>query len=151
VTTAQEDPDKYLRDSVMIEPLQVSEEFVRLPSDLAYWNSKYADALRQHLLAKLTVEETEAELYGRHRDRLLAAGSKATVNEIDAAVQSDPELHQARLAAIDAEVTKARVHGIVSAVSAKRECLVSLGAQLRQEMENDPVVRARHANANVRG
>lgn len=142
--------EKYLKDCVAIEPLAIQEEFTRLPADLAYWNDRYAAALRAHLLAKLDSEETHSRLYIAHRERMLAAGVKPTESQVEAQIDNDPEMHQARLAMVDSEVDKGRLRGIVDAVSTKRDMLVSLGSHIRTEMEGDLVIRKRHAEAHER-
>jgi hypothetical protein len=148
--TEPTDTDEFLKESIKIEPLAIQEEFVRMPADLAYWNGRYATALKAHLLAKLRLDETKSKLFMLHRERLLAAGARATEAQIEAAVETDPEYHQVRLAIIDAEVERSRARGIVEAVTTKRDMLVSLGSHIRTEMEGDIAIRSQHSNAHGR-
>jgi hypothetical protein len=143
------DPDEYRRDCVRIEPLCMEEEFVRLPADLAHWNAQLSDAVRAFLLAKLNLEETEAKLTIVHREALIAENGKTTESQVAAAVTVDPKLHAARVMLIEAEVAKGRIGGFAEAVKAKRDMLISLGAQLRAEMQGDPSIRQTHANARM--
>jgi hypothetical protein len=144
-----EEPDaaEYARLSVAIEPLALQEEYVRLPSDMAHWGARYARAFKAWKLAALAEERVEAELHLEHRERLAMLGGGEgkkgpTVDAVKSAVVNDQRYHDAHYRTIEAEVEKLRVQGTLEAVRAKREMLVSLGAQLRAEMQSDPRVRA---------
>ena len=139
------DPDEFLRDCVRIEPLVIEEEFVRLPSDLAYWNGRFADCQRTYQLAKLDAEETEAKLRIIHREMLLAAGGKTTESQVDSAVTVDGATRDSRVKLIEADVAMKRVGGIVDAIRTKRDMVISLGAHMRAELQGDPVLRHQRA------
>jgi len=147
------DEDKvrdYAKDCTKIMPEAIQEEFVRMPADLGFWNERCADALRAHLLAKLAKDETHSRLYIHHRERMAAAGHKATETQVEAAIDTDPEMHEAQLRVVDTQVDYQRARGVVDAVSCKRDMLQSLGAHIRTEMEGDLVIRNRVAGANGR-
>jgi hypothetical protein len=139
---AEKTPDEFLRDCVQIEPLALEEEFIRMPADLAYWTQRYAEAQRKCMLAKLDLDETDARLTLMHRERMLAVGDKATEKIVDSAVTSDPAMHAARAAFIEAEYEKNKLNGTVDAIRTKKDMLVSLGAHIRAELQGDPALRA---------
>jgi len=114
---------------------------VRLPADLAHWNARFADAYEAFLEADLAFDKMESRLAVEHREELLAMGSKATEAAVREAVQTDPRWSQARMARIDAEVDKVRARGVVDAILAKKDMLISLGAHVRQEIDNNPTLR----------
>jgi hypothetical protein len=131
---------KAVRDAVKIEPLAMQEEFVRIPADLSYWNAQYADLLRRFLVAKAESEHLWARIWMETRETLLIDG-KATEKLIESKATCNPEWQKAHLALVELEAEKARVRGVVEAIEAKKEMLISLGAHLRAEMEGDPMVR----------
>jgi len=133
---------RFLRESTGVDPLQLQPEYVRLSSDLAAWNSRYADALDTYLEADMALDTTEARLHIEWRERLVAEGSKSTENTLKACISTDPRYVNARLAMIDAEVQKVRVQGVVRAIEAKKEMLISLGAHVRKEMDGNPTIRS---------
>lgn len=135
------DVDAYLADSVQIYPEAIQEEYVRLPSDLAYWGQRYTDALRAFLTAKVNLDRTEARLKIACRAELEAKNSKVTESMVSAAVDQHPEMEAARLGHIATEVEKVRLGGVLDAIRAKKDMLVSLGAHVRSEMEHDPLLR----------
>ena len=137
---------KYEKDCSDIIPEAVQEEFVRVPADLAYWNAKYAVALRVFLKAKTYEKQLEALLSIEHREVLLKNG-KATEKAVEQVVNSDERMVEARNSLIDAEVNKVHVWGILDAIRTKKEMLISLGAHIRQEMGDDPTVKAAYADA----
>src|ERR1700690_4016698 len=79
---------KYLAECVQIEPLVITEEFVRLPSDMAFWNERYSNAYQAFLQAKIITEQTRNRLWGEHKNRLevLSTRGKVTISDIEAAV-----------------------------------------------------------------
>lgn len=138
--------DQYLAECVQIEPLAIEEEFVRVPADLAYWNERYTRAVDAFHRAKIRVSKLEALLSIEHREALTANG-KATEKMIEAAVESDQRLLDARDSLVNAEVEKVRLAGYCEAVRTKRDMIISIGAHLRAEMGGDPSIRSQQAGA----
>ena len=145
------DVDKYLAECVQIFPEGLQEEFVRLPADLAYWNARFAEALRGFLTGKINLDRTEARCRIEERERLGAAGGKVTESMVESAVEAAPEMEKAREALMEAEVEKVRLYGVLDAIRAKRDMLISLGAQHRAEMAGDPSIRERDRAARAQG
>lgn len=139
--------DDYLAKACEIDPLGLQEEYVRLPADLGYWNQKYAIAYRLHARARLSRKRLEALLAIEHRQGMLDEGRKPTEAMVAVAVETDERLAEAMEAEVEHEVEKVRLWGVLDAVRAKKDMLVSLGAQLRAEMNSDPSVRANVARA----
>lgn len=135
--------DDYLRGCVRIDPANINDEFVRLPSDYALWNERYRTALERSLLAEAEVKRVHAGLYLRGGARVMPTGKPATVDWIKAMIEDDPDYQQAVADAIRAEADVAHVKGVLEAIRTKREALVSIGANIRQEMQHDPAVRDR--------
>jgi hypothetical protein len=137
--------EDYLYDCATITPEAIQEEFVRVPADLAYWTKRFADASKAAAAAKVHRGKMRAFLYLEHRERLLIDVGKPSEAHIDSCITCDDRMAQAEAALVDAEARKAELWGFVEAVRAKREMLVSLGAQLRAELQNDPVIRRQRA------
>lgn len=137
----QPSEEEYLRDCLHIAPEVIQEEFVRLPGDLAYWNQRYSEALEAALNARHERKKVRGELWLNIKTELLEDGHRATEKVLDNSVDSHPDYVDACMAEAKAEAEKARVYGILDSVRAKKEMLISLGAQLRQEMEHDPTIR----------
>lgn len=132
--------DAYLADCVQIYPEAIQEEYVRMPSDLAYWAERYAKALRVYLGSKLDLDRSRARLRVACRLDLEVQG-KVTESMVESAVDQHPEMEVARLNYIEAEVEKVRISGLLDAIRTKKDMLVSLGAHVRTEMERDPLLR----------
>ncbi len=141
--------DAYLRDCVKINPEDMQEEFVRIPADLAYWNGKYAQALREHLISKLDRDVMKANLEPMMRQELMEAGAKITEAVVKAAIESNETMVEAERRVVEAEVGKNEVFGYLDAIRSKKEMLISLGAHLRAEMEGDPMIREQARSRKV--
>lgn len=150
---AQFDPDKYADDCTKIVPEVLQEEFVRLPADLAYWNARYAQTYQFWLESKLARERECARLYALHQAKLMTAGKgKVTISEVESSMNQDQAFVDVRTKEIIAESEKIRIAGVVEAIRAKRDMLISIGAHQRAEMQNDPMIRqARDVEREVRG
>ncbi len=133
--------EDYLRECVGIDPLQLNDEFIRIPGDLAYWNARYARALRTFLMAKVDKDITRGRLEPILRAAIINAGGKPTEKQIDGLIDSNQSYIDICHALVDAEVEKNECYGALDAIRAKKEMLISLGAHLRAEMEHDPLLR----------
>jgi len=146
--------DDYLSNCVIIEPLAIEEEFIRLPADLAYWNERFAQANRAFLIADIEEKRTEARLHLECRARLTVEkgedGKKVkapTVSDIEAEVNGHEDMQRAQDRLIAAEAEKVRLYGVLDAIRTKREMVVSLGAHMRAEMQGDPTLREQALSA----
>lgn len=146
--TTEAEIDHYMWQCVEIEPLVINEEFVRVPSDMAYWNERFASVFRHWKECKAKRERVWSErLFGLRRDLELESERKAaaslltapkfklTVDMVEAAVHRDEQYQQAVDREIAAESEKVRLYGVLEAIRAKRDMLVSLGAQMRAELD----------------
>lgn len=131
----------YLRECVTIEPMALEEEFVRVPSDLAYWGARWADAQKAAALAKLQRDQVEAAIDAEHRAEAAAAGEKVTEKVIASRVASDDRMRACEIELIEAEARAARARAFADAVRAKKDMVVSLGSQVRAEMAANPALR----------
>lgn len=132
---------EYLKECVTIEPMALEEEFVRVASDLAYWGAKWADAQKAAALTKLTRNEVEAALDAEHRAEAAQNGEKVTEKVIASRVASDDRMKAVEVALIEAEAAASRARAFADAVRAKKDMVVSLGSQVRAEMQADPSIR----------
>lgn len=124
-----------------IEPSNVKQEFVRLPGYFASFGERAAEALREHLVAKHNVKRTEARLFLAFKsasDEMKAEEGKSrgagySEKQIEALVQTHPEMALAQDRFIRAEAAKAKAYAHLDAVRAKRDALVSITGHVRDE------------------
>lgn len=132
----------YLSDSTRIESFDIEAEFTRLPADLAYWTEQYAQAYGEWRAAELELERTVATLSLAIRDELhTTTKGRVTGAEVENVLHSVDPYRDARMLELNAETKKVRLHGVVASIQAKKEMLISLGAHMRAEMGNDPMIR----------
>lgn len=143
--------DDYLRQCVKINPEDIQGEFVRIPSDLAYWNAQYAATMRRHLFSKIDTKVLRARLEPIIRAALIEAGAKLTEGMVKAAVDSDDRVIEAEHMEAEADVAKNECYGYLDSIRSKKDMLISLGAQLRAEMEGDPLIREQVRSRKVMG
>jgi len=127
-------------------------EYIQLPSILARWGSERVALAKAQRLAELDLEVVKASAKKTAKEARLAeveaAGKDSKLKPLsedaaDDAVTLSAEYRQARLRVIDATERKEQAQVMVDAVAAKKDMLVSLGADLRAEKEADPSIRDR--------
>lgn len=138
----------YLKECVKVDPLDINSEFMRIAADLAFWNAQYAKALERFLTAKARDKFDRARLEPLVRQAIINAGAKPTEKQVDAQIEQRDDVQANIRELISAEVEKNYMFGCLDAIRAKKEMLVSLGAQMRAEMQGDPRIseQARHAH-----
>ena len=135
-------PEEYLDQCTTIESFTIEEEFIRTPRDLAYWNQQYSDAFLDWKKKKLKREQLWHSLYKECGDVLRGESSgRVTVAEIEAAATTDDRYLDACTAEIVAESEKVRLGGVMETMRTKRDMLISLGAHMRQEMQQAITLR----------
>jgi hypothetical protein len=127
------DPTEFeIARATRIDPKRLDDEFCRLPADLAYWNARYADAQEELLNVRRNLEKLEAMLRREYRGSLI----KPTEAAIGDAVAVDERYIVLREREDAAEVAKTRLTGVTEALRAKREMLISIGANARAEFKS---------------
>jgi hypothetical protein len=132
-----------VKDSTNIEEAALNSHFIRLSADLAYYNQIYSDVLDLLRSCERGLEFGEADIRTEYRAGTQPNGRPASEGYIDDCVKSDHRYKKMREECDHAEVLKSRVAGIVDAIRAKKDMLVTLAANQRAELEGDPAVRRR--------
>lgn len=131
----EEFPD-LLVDSVTIDDSDLTSEYCRLPSDMAYFARRLAETEETFLCRKAELTQAQSEGYVAEV-RLAASNGKKKPSDvlIQASVECLETVRQAHWALADAARERKELQGILDAISAKRDMLVQLGAARRQEMK----------------
>lgn len=135
----QANVEEYLRASTQINEFALQEEFLRLPADIAYWNTQYAEAHKANLIAKLDREKAWAAAVKAARVVLSpkgpSGGKGPTVADVEAEALEDPNYTQAKLWEIHTEVEKVKLSGTLDSLRAKQSMLITIGANQRAELQ----------------
>lgn len=126
--------------AVCIDEVDIQAEFCRLPGDLAYYASQLAEAARRRDMAKFNMERVYSRTLLEEKAAAAISGTKLTVADTEARVVTSDAYEQARLEMIECEAAKAAAYGVLDAIRAKRDMLVSLGATQRAERASDPQI-----------
>lgn len=140
--------EQQLHDAVTIDPLRLSDEYTCVAAHLAYWNERFREANEAYLETKYDLKRTTAHAYLFYRAELEEGGEKFTDSRLSALVEVDSKVITAGDKHLRAEIVKGRISGILDAVRAKKEMLISLGAHVRAELGGDPAMRRMHQEAN---
>jgi hypothetical protein len=120
---------------------------------IAYYVEQAAKAEAQYLRLKARFGVLEAQLYDTHRKALVAAGEKATEKQVENAVKIDPKwLHNQNIV-IEAETIATINKGLVESLKQRRDMIIQLGADRREEGKGAARIvaaGAAHADAKSR-
>lgn len=157
------DPDDIKR-TVAIDQRNIQAEYCALPSALSLWIFRRVEATKRQRLAELDLEvlEENTKIDTRAANHAAVRSSVkdektgkpmlklATVDEVDSLVASNPMVVNLKRKLIDATEAKEKAAGMVESLMAKRDMLVSLGADIRAEKHGDPSIRERQPAGNER-
>lgn len=116
-------------------PKVLMEEFIRLPSDLAYYNECYATVLRETLRTKQAKNLREAVLHQELKNQDPPPGFRSMSEPLVASLtEQDPTYVALGDDQMAADVLKARVSGVVDAIRAKRSALENMARLLQSEL-----------------
>lgn len=132
--THADDEASYLKESVGITPEAISEEFIRTPSDMAYWGERYAESVTRALRAYHDRKRAYAEALLTVKGLAKANNEKLTEADAAAKAEVDPSYQAAVVEEAEAEGAKAAAKTRFDAVVAKKDMIVSIGATQRAEM-----------------
>ena len=127
-------------DMMSVNTEDLTYEFSRQASLLAWTSTLTADAEAEWNAAKRELDETRARIYHDVRMDMLTDGDKVTEARIDAAVvQSSGYLDAAHKESM-MKMQYRMLRGILDALDAKGSMLQSLGAHLRAELDQTGMV-----------
>lgn len=136
-------PDIDTAPSFEVDPDRLNDHFAKVASELASLTGNFAKALGRQLRAEAARKRLFAELFLEFKSTLLENGKSPSEEVAKQKVILDPRYQDAIEMEIDAEVSRARWWGLCDAMRTKRDAIVSLGAQVRSELEGEPSLRRR--------
>jgi hypothetical protein len=126
------DPAEFKRET-KVSMTNLDECMIEQSSLRAYYGTLAADAEAEHAKLKLRHDIIEARVYDKHRKALADAGEKVTEKMVENAVKQDPEWAQSKLRVIEAEQVANRNRACVDSLKDRKDMLVQLGADRREE------------------
>lgn len=133
---------KQFHDDVAIDRNKLSDAFANQASLFAAYAEYNFAAMSKEMRAKVTLDLIIANNDKRIREEAIAAGTKITEKVIEAELDRSPEVVKAKLAHNDAKGMAAFVHLSLDAFKQRRDMLIQLGADGREEMKGDLRMRA---------
>ena len=118
-----------------IDKDDISNEFVQQSGLTFYYGSKHAQACRQSQIAKSNLELVTARLDYKIRNEASANNLKFTEGGILAQIKMQAAYQEALASHIDAEYVEALIKSANSAMAHKRDMLIQIGADNREEMK----------------
>lgn len=123
-------------------PAHLNAELIDFPSTIARWGFRVAEAIREMQLAEMAADDAHGAAMERVKDKMgpLKRGEVSN-SDYEREARHDPEWRQAELRRIHAEAKVGRLKSVMAGLQAKKDALVSLGANLRSEIQADPSLR----------
>ena len=143
------DVDEFRRDTRVSET-NLDNCFMEQAGLIAHYVAKHAQSEAQAARTKLQVEIAEAKLYDQHRKELSKGADKVTEKMVENAVRTDPKYAAIHVRLIEAESLAAINKGLVESLKQRRDMLIQLGADRREDGKGTARILAAQVNdANV--
>lgn len=127
-----------LEQDLHIDRSNLSEEFSEHSSRYAWYSTAYELALDYENRLKTALERLYAKLDVEARTSFELNGVKATEKKIENHVLMHPDYVAVADAYNDAKLQTGLIKAARDAMIMKKDCLISLGANIRAEMASDP-------------
>lgn len=139
------------RRALLMDPTAIQEHYCAVPADINRWGQIWAETKARAEEAELALdvwENTRREKIVR--DAADAGEKKPSEDRIDSMVYSDPEYERLKRDHIRLVEDRDRAAETRSALHAKKEMLISLGADLRAQVEYEREIRIRDREGQPR-
>ncbi len=133
------------RDDTKVAEHNLDNCMMQQAGHFATYAESHARAEAQHMRLKARFEVLEAQLYDQHRKALIAAGEKATEKQVENAVRQDPKWLKNRNVVIEAETIASINKGCVESLKQRRDMIIQLGADRREEGKGQVRIMAQEA------
>jgi len=131
-----------LASDLKIDKVNLSDEFTKQASVYAWWATLSALAQEKYQHKRLERKIVEAELDKEKRLTLGAENNRrVTEKVVEREVHLDPRWRKAYEEEIEAAKEAAILSGATEALRQRKDMLVALGLQLREELRSDQVLR----------
>lgn len=140
------DPDK-LQDDLNFTTTNISLAMTRQAALLAHYGRLSADATYQSDRCKQQVELVYANLDQQLRDDLTTAGTKFTEKTLESMIIKDGSYQEAQTRAHEARAIAKMVETTVESFKHRKDMLIQVGADLRQEKAGSGLVVREHPGA----
>lgn len=141
------DPELF-RDETRVTEATLDDCMIQQSGLRAFYGAQAARAEAQHARVKVRFEVLEAKLYDEHRKALLASGEKATEKAVENLVKIDPRWEAAKNLVIEADTISNVNRALVVSLSDRKDMLVQLGADRRDEFKGQARVLAAQDERN---
>lgn len=123
----------------------LSDAMINQPGMIAHYGVLSAQAARQTDNVKLLLENTEAAVYRKLRDQFAESGEKVTEAQLEKLVTRHAKVIAIKKALNEAKHIEKIAAMAVESFRHRKDMLVQLGADQRQEMQGEIAVRVRES------
>ncbi len=138
------DPNEFKKET-QVKDYNLDSCFMEQSSLRAHYGALAARAEAQASTAKVKFEVLEARLYDHHRKILVDAGAKVTEKMVENAVKTDPRWLAGKENVIEAETIAAVNKSLAISLADRRDMLIQLGADRRDESKGQARLLAAQA------
>lgn len=126
-----------ISEDVSIRSTELNACFTEQASLFVHYARLCAEAAAQVSAKKLLIETTRAKLDKAIRETAAKDGRKITENAIDQEIALDTNYIKAKMEIIEAEAEEAGVRAVVEGMRHRKDMLIQLGADAREEMKGE--------------
>lgn len=146
----QEIESRFEQD-VQLDRLNLNEEFETHSQQYGFYSTAYEICLDRERRLKAKLAQAYAHLDVQARANMKANGIRVSEKKVENMVITSEDYVALQEEYFDAQKTTGLVKAAKEAMIHKKECMISLGANLRQEMSSDPALLKEAYRKNHQG
>lgn len=128
--------EEYAASAVTINTDQLASEYARTPADLAYWGMLAAEAEATYQTAKDHLSRVEASALTAAHYAADQQAKRPPAARVEAMAKLAEPVQLAKAQLVQADSTRRHMRAMCDGISAKLQALISLGAQIRRELDS---------------
>jgi len=132
-----------LEEDLKIDKFDVSSEFIKHSETYGWYSTAYELAMDYEARIKSKLERVYALIDVRVRAQMNNASVRITEKKVENTVITDPEYVELQSLYQDAKRDTGLLKAARDAMQAKKDCLISLGANMRAEWSSEPSIKHR--------
>lgn len=141
------DVNRFIEET-RVNETNIDDAFQKQSSLRAYYGAVAAEKDLLAARCKLAIDVTEAKLYKQYRDQAVAEGVKTTEAMLTAQVKGDPSWAEVKRLYIEAQAQADIARSLVASLADRRDMLIQLGADRRDESKGSMRMMAAQAEAD---
>jgi len=129
-----------IKKKLVIDASHLNDEIIKQPGEYAYYSHQCVKKKRELDLLVLDLDVLIAKKDSKYRDCFVKSGKKLTESQLEKLINKTDAVIKLRRDIIDIKCRYKILKGVVAAYEQRKDCLISISANRREEMKSHVAV-----------